>query len=406
VRVVLGRSQAHGFGVFAAEGAAAGDHVGKYVGELLPHADAHAHGRVYVAIGVSFLYTLTRTLVLDATRVGGSLRYINLKRDGANLTPKLLSVCGYIRVGFFAAQDLVPGEALFFDYGYILDDWRVSLGCSACWCSLVTRRAVTPASAASASARRTTPSTLHVGDRVRVAQSATRVALLVGFGAGRVLHLVGDAAGGDAGVGGVRVGAVDNAVDVAVLATASATHSRRDGLRCSSALAPAVCCTWLATLRAVTQASALAACSTWLASAHRVVISDATVGACAPPPLPCVTRTTGGMRSTGWDAHGQSDAEEPSDACECGRTCSNGRGPGNGRRAVDVLVYCLGAVYFVGADPLAGVCVLEVGEVHASCWRAAATHVRLAVVHRPGASSWDAGDADVCVKHDAFVLMR
>jgi len=73
---------------------------------------------------------------------------------------------------------------------------------------------------------------------------------------------------------------------------------------------------------------------------------------------------------------------------------------------VYVLVYCLGAVYFVGADPLAGVCVLEVGEVHASCWRAAATHVRLAVVHRPGASSWDAGDADVCVKHDAFVLMR
>jgi len=80
---------------------------------------------VYVAIGVSFLYTLTRTLVLDATRVGGSLRYINLKRDGANLTPKLLSVCGYIRVGIFAAQDLVTGEELFFDYGYIHDDWRV-----------------------------------------------------------------------------------------------------------------------------------------------------------------------------------------------------------------------------------------------------------------------------------------
>ena len=94
VRVVIGRSQAHGFGVFAAEGAAAGDYVGEYVGELLPHADAHARGRVYDAIGVSFLYTLTRTLVLDATRVGGCLRYINHKRDGANLTPKLLSVCG------------------------------------------------------------------------------------------------------------------------------------------------------------------------------------------------------------------------------------------------------------------------------------------------------------------------
>ena len=46
-----------------------------------------------------------------------------------------------------------------------------------------------------------------------------------------MLHLVGDASGGDAGVGGVRVGAVDSAVDAAVLATASATHIRRHGLR-------------------------------------------------------------------------------------------------------------------------------------------------------------------------------
>ena len=122
VRVVLGRSQAHGLCVFAAERAAAGDYVGEYVGELLPHADAHARGRVYDAIGVSFLYTLTRTLVLDATRVSGCLRYINHKRDVANLKPKLLSVCGYIRVGFFAARDLVPGEELFFNYGYSLDD--------------------------------------------------------------------------------------------------------------------------------------------------------------------------------------------------------------------------------------------------------------------------------------------
>ena len=219
---------------------------------------------------------------------------------------------------------------------------------------------------------------------------------------------VGNAAGGDTGVGGIRVGAVDNAVDAAVLATASATHSRRHGLRYSSALAPAACCTWLATRRAVTPASTLAACSTWLATAHRGVISGATVDACAPPSLPCVTRTTDGTRTTCWDAHGQSDADGPSDACECGRTCSNGRGRGDGSAGLRAsgLVYCLGAVYFVGADPLAGVCVLEVGEVHASRWRATATHVRLALVHRQGASSWDAGDADVCVKYVAFIFMR
>jgi len=70
----------------------------------------------------------------------------------------------------------------------------------------------------------------------------------------------------------------------------------------------------------------------------------------------------------------------------------------------------LGAVYFFGAVPLAGVWVLAGGEVRASRWRAAATHVRVAVVHRPGAASWDDGGADVCpacrVRFDAIQIVR
>ena len=221
-------------------------------------------------------------------------------------------------------------------------------------------------------------------------------------------HLVGDTAGGDAGDGGVRVGAVDKAVDAAVLATASTTHSQRHGLRYSSVLALVACCISLATRQARTPASALAARSTWLNTAHRGVISGVTVGACGPLSLPCVTRTTGGTRTTGWDAHDQSDADGPSDACECGRTRSNGRRRGEGGAGAHafVLVHCLGAFYFVGADRLASMWVLEVREVRTSRWRGAATHVRLAVVHRPEVSSWDSIDADVCVKHVTFVLMR
>jgi len=98
-----------------------------------------------------------------------------------------------------------------------------------------------------------------LGDRVRDAQSARRVPLLFGVGARGVQQLVGDAAGGDAGVGAVRVVAMYNAVDAPFLATASATHSRRREFRYSSALAPTACSTWLATRRAVTPASAPAA---------------------------------------------------------------------------------------------------------------------------------------------------
>jgi len=124
VRLVLGRSDAHGFGVFAAERASQGDFVGEYVGEMVTHHDAHARGRVYDAFGVSYLYTLTRSLVLDASRVGSRLRYVNHSRVRANLQPKLLSICGYMRVELFALRDLFPGEELFFDYGYEEDGWR------------------------------------------------------------------------------------------------------------------------------------------------------------------------------------------------------------------------------------------------------------------------------------------
>ena len=124
VRLVLGRSEAHGFGVFAAERACKGDFVGEYVGEMVPHDDAHARGRVYDSFGVSYLYTLTRAVVLDACRVGSRMRYVNHSRKNANLQPKLLSVCGYIRVGLFALRDLTLGEELLFDYGYEEDGWR------------------------------------------------------------------------------------------------------------------------------------------------------------------------------------------------------------------------------------------------------------------------------------------
>jgi len=76
-----------------------------------------------------------------------------------------------------------------------------------------------------------------------------------------VQHLIGDAAGSDAGVGVLCDVALYNDVDVPVLATASAKHSRRRGFRYSSELTPAACSTPLATRRAVTPASALSVLS-------------------------------------------------------------------------------------------------------------------------------------------------
>ena len=124
VRCVLGRSDAHGFGVFAAEGAAEGDFVGEYVGELISNAEAAARGRVYDAKGVSFLYSITKTVRIDATLAGNRMKFMNHRTtEHANVEAKLLSVCGEIRVGLSAKAPLCAGEELFSDYGYELPGW-------------------------------------------------------------------------------------------------------------------------------------------------------------------------------------------------------------------------------------------------------------------------------------------
>ncbi|OSX78722.1 hypothetical protein BU14_0101s0003 [Porphyra umbilicalis] len=75
VRGAAETSDTHGFGVFAAEPTGTGDFVGENVGELVPRDEAHAIGQLYDAVGVSYLYTLTRDVVLDATRVGSRMRF-------------------------------------------------------------------------------------------------------------------------------------------------------------------------------------------------------------------------------------------------------------------------------------------------------------------------------------------
>jgi len=124
VRCVLGRSGAHGFGVFAAEPAAAGDFVGEYVGELVSNEEARARGRVYDAMGVSFLYSITKTVNIDAKYMGNRTKFINHRgKELANVEAKLLNVSGEIRVGLFAKTSVTPGEELFFDYGYDVPGW-------------------------------------------------------------------------------------------------------------------------------------------------------------------------------------------------------------------------------------------------------------------------------------------
>jgi len=123
VRLVLGVSLAHGLGVFVTEAAVAGDFVGEYVGELVSTAEGHRRGRTYDAVGVSYLATLSQTIIVDATRVGSRTKFTDHSFDSPNLQMKLLRIGRTIHAALFAARDLSAREEVFFDYGYARDSW-------------------------------------------------------------------------------------------------------------------------------------------------------------------------------------------------------------------------------------------------------------------------------------------
>lgn len=64
----------------------------------------------------SYLFLLTESQEVDATRVGNKLRYINHSRN-PNCVPKVKRVDGDIRVGLYATQHIQAFEELLFNYG-------------------------------------------------------------------------------------------------------------------------------------------------------------------------------------------------------------------------------------------------------------------------------------------------
>ena len=65
-RVVLGRSQVHGWGAFALKPVKKGDLVGEYRGELVSQDEADRRGKLYDKLSCSFLFDLDDELVVDA----------------------------------------------------------------------------------------------------------------------------------------------------------------------------------------------------------------------------------------------------------------------------------------------------------------------------------------------------
>eukprot|EP00178_Gracilaria_changii_P010451 TRINITY_DN3044_c0_g1_i1.p1 TRINITY_DN3044_c0_g1~~TRINITY_DN3044_c0_g1_i1.p1 ORF type:complete len:1297 (+),score=145.40 TRINITY_DN3044_c0_g1_i1:11387-15277(+) len=124
-RIVVGHSDTHGWGAFAAAPISKNEIIGEYVGEIVDQEHADRRGRLYDEVQYSFLFNITDDFALDSTRVGNKLRFCN-HAFAPNCEARLMRVAGDIRVGFYAKRDIAKHEELFFDYKYKFGpDWAV-----------------------------------------------------------------------------------------------------------------------------------------------------------------------------------------------------------------------------------------------------------------------------------------
>ena len=150
---VVRGSQIAGKGAFAVRPIAKGERVVEYLGERVSHAvadrryDDHAGGAHH-----TFLFTVSRKIVIDATVDGNEARFINHSCD-----PNCESVIEGGRVFIDAAKPIRTGAELTYDYAYTRDGTETEeeeTGLYGCRCGAKTCRGTILAPLSKAELRR------------------------------------------------------------------------------------------------------------------------------------------------------------------------------------------------------------------------------------------------------------
>jgi SET domain-containing protein len=111
------RSKVHGLGVFAARRIRKGTRIVEYLGERISHREANRrHAAKPVTDNHTFLYSVDRGVVIDASVDGNDARFINHGCD-----PNCESVTEDRRIYIDAIKSIEAGEELKYDYSISRD---------------------------------------------------------------------------------------------------------------------------------------------------------------------------------------------------------------------------------------------------------------------------------------------
>lgn len=115
-RIGLRRSSIHGRGVFALRKIGKGERIIEYTGERISHDEADSR---YPADDSThtMLFIVDDEIVIDATRIGNSARWIN-----HSCRPNCESVDEEGRIYIEAMRDIRAGEEITYDYNLILEE--------------------------------------------------------------------------------------------------------------------------------------------------------------------------------------------------------------------------------------------------------------------------------------------
>lgn len=114
-KLLVATSEIHGWGVFVEEDCQKGDFITEYKGELISIEESDRRAKVYDKTNRTYMFTLNAEYVIDATKYGSKIRFINFLHQ-PNCSAKVLVVNGDHRIGIYARRFIEAGEELTLNY--------------------------------------------------------------------------------------------------------------------------------------------------------------------------------------------------------------------------------------------------------------------------------------------------